>query len=138
MTPNAPKAIGPYSQAIRTGNFIFCSGQIAIDSSSGKMVKGDIVEQTTQVFKNLEVILKASGSSFEEVVKVTVYLKNMDDFAAMNEVYAAYFKEPFPARATVEVTRLPREALLEIDLIAVIKTHRRCAKHSPGVEKTYV
>ena len=117
-TPEAPAAIGPYSQAISAGGFLFVSGQIPLDPATGKMVEGDIAGQTHRVFKNLEEILKAGGLSFDDVVRTTVYLADMDDFPAMNDVYAGYFSSPAPARATVQAARLPRDARVEIDLIA--------------------
>ncbi len=116
----APKAIGPYSQAIRAGSLLFLSGQIPIDPATGQMVDGDIAQQTHRVFKNLEAILTAAGASFDNVVRTTVYLADMSDFAAMNEVYGTYFSSPAPARATVQAARLPRDARVEIDLIASI------------------
>jgi 2-iminobutanoate/2-iminopropanoate deaminase len=117
-TPTAPAAIGPYSQAISAGGFLFVSGQIPLDPATGKMVEGDIAAQTHRVFKNLEAILKAGGLSFDDVVRTTVYLADMDDFPGMNDVYAGYFSSPAPARATVQAARLPRDARVEIDLIA--------------------
>ena len=122
-TNEAPKAIGPYSQAVRAGNLLFISGQIALHPESQQMVAGGIAEQTTQVFANLKAILEAGGSSFGQVVKATVFLKNFDDFAAMNAIYgehlAAGGTQP-PARSTIEVSRLPKDALIEIDLIALV------------------
>jgi 2-iminobutanoate/2-iminopropanoate deaminase len=114
----APKAIGPYSQAIRAGSLLFLSGQIPIDPATGQMVDGDIAQQTHRVFKNLAAILQEAGASFDNVVRTTVYLADMNDFAAMNEVYGTYFSSPAPARATVQAARLPRDARVEIDLIA--------------------
>ena len=114
----APKAIGPYSQAIRAGSLLFLSGQIPIDPATGQMVEGDIAQQTHRVFKNLAAILEEAGASFDHVVRTTVYLADMNDFAAMNEVYGTYFSSPAPARATVQAARLPRDARVEIDLIA--------------------
>jgi 2-iminobutanoate/2-iminopropanoate deaminase len=114
----APKAIGPYSQAIRAGSLLFLSGQIPIDPATGQMVEGGIAQQTHQVFKNLSAILAAAGASFDHVVRTTVYLADMNDFAAMNEVYGTYFSSPAPARATVQAARLPRDARVEVDLIA--------------------
>lgn len=119
-TPSAPAAIGPYSQAISAGGFLFVSGQIPLDPATGTMVDGDIAAQTHRVFKNLEEILKAGGVSFGAVVRTTVYLADMNDFPAMNEVYATYFSSPAPARATVQAARLPRDARVEIDCIAKI------------------
>jgi 2-iminobutanoate/2-iminopropanoate deaminase len=119
-TKDAPQAIGPYSQAIKTGGFVFVSGQIAIDPPTGNILAGDVSAQTERVMKNLDAILRAAGSSLAQVVKSTVYLKNMSEFAAMNEVYGRYFKAAPPARATVEVSRLPKDVLVEIDVIALI------------------
>ena len=117
-TPSAPKAIGPYSQAIRAGSLLFVSGQIPLDPVTGQMVEGSIAAQTHRVFQNLGAILEAAGASFDQVVRTTVYLADMNDFAAMNEVYGQYFKPPYPARATVQVARLPKDARVEIALIA--------------------
>jgi 2-iminobutanoate/2-iminopropanoate deaminase len=119
-TKDAPQAIGPYSQAIKAGAFIFVSGQIPIDPATGQVINGDISAQTERVMKNLEAILRAAGSSLARVVKSTVYLKNMSEFAAMNEVYGRFFKSAPPARATVEVSRLPKDVLVEIDVIALV------------------
>ncbi|AMM53750.1 RidA family protein [Pyrococcus kukulkanii] len=118
FTERAPKPIGPYSQAIKAGNFLFIAGQIPINPETGELVKGDIKEQTRQVLENIKAILEAAGYTLNDVVKVTVYLKNMDDFAAMNEVYAKYFGESKPARVAVEVARLPKDVLIEIEAIA--------------------
>jgi 2-iminobutanoate/2-iminopropanoate deaminase len=120
-TPNAPAAIGPYSQAVRVGDLLFTSGQIPIDPATGAIVAGGIREQTTRVLDNLSAILAEAGLDMAHVLKTTVYLKNMADFAAMNEIYAAYFAPEGvvpPARSTVEVARLPKDVLVEIDLIA--------------------
>jgi 2-iminobutanoate/2-iminopropanoate deaminase len=117
-TPSAPKAIGPYSQAIRAGSLLFVSGQIPLEPATGQMVDGSIGEQTHRVFQNLGAILDAAGTTFDQVVRTTVYLADMNDFAAMNEVYGTYFSSPAPARATVQAARLPRDARVEIDLIA--------------------
>jgi 2-iminobutanoate/2-iminopropanoate deaminase len=117
-TPNAPAAIGPYSQAIRSGNLLFVSGQIPLDPSSGTLVSGSIADQTVRVLENLGAILQAAGASFDRVVKTTVYLADMSEFAAMNEVYGRYFPAPAPARATIQAARLPRDVRVEIDLIA--------------------
>ena len=119
-TPTAPAAIGPYSQAISAGGFLFVSGQIPIDPATGALVDGDIAAQTRRVFKNLEEILKAGGLSFDSVVRTTVYLADMNDFPVVNDVYATYFSSPAPARATVQAARLPRDARIEIDLIAKV------------------
>jgi 2-iminobutanoate/2-iminopropanoate deaminase len=118
-TKEAPQAIGPYSQAIRGAGLIFTSGQIAIDPATAQIVGGDVSAQTERVLKNVEAILRASGSSLEKVLRCTVFLKNMEDFAAMNEVYGRYFKQAPPARSTVEVARLPKDVLVEIDAIAL-------------------
>ncbi len=119
-TNDAPGAIGPYSQAIKAGNMIFCSGQIPIDPATGEFVSNDVSEQTEQVFKNLIAVLKAGGASLGNVVKTTVFLADMGDFAAMNDVYAKYFSDNKPARATVQAARLPRDARVEIECIAVV------------------
>jgi 2-iminobutanoate/2-iminopropanoate deaminase len=118
-TPNAPQAIGPYSQAIKAGGLVFCSGQIALDPASGTIVAGTVAQQTERVIENLKAVLVAADSSLERVVKTTVFLKNMGDFAGMNEVYGRYFKTAPPARSTVEAARLPRDVLVEIDVIAL-------------------
>ena len=118
-TGQAPQAIGPYSQAIRAAGLIFTSGQVAIDPATQQVISGDISAQTDRVLKNLAAILQASGSSLEKVLRCTVFLKHMDDFAAMNEVYGRYFKQSPPARSTVEVARLPKDVLVEIDVIAL-------------------
>jgi 2-iminobutanoate/2-iminopropanoate deaminase len=115
---DAPRAIGPYSQAVRAGQLVFLSGQIPLDPATGRMVEGDIAAQTRQVMTNLGALLTAAGLSFAQVVRATIFLADMNDFAAVNEVYGSYFKEPFPARATVQVARLPKDARVEIDLIA--------------------
>ncbi len=114
----APRAIGPYSQAIRAGSLLFLSGQVPIDPATGDIVEGDIAAQTHRVFQNLGEVLKAGGATFDQVVRATVYLKDMNDFAVVNEVYGTYFASPAPARATVQVSRLPKDARVEIDLIA--------------------
>src|SRR5258708_36017252 len=117
-TSKAPKAIGPYSQAVKCNGLIFVSGQVAIDPATQQGIEGDVAAQTERVMKNLSAILAASGSKFDQVLRTTVFLKNMDDFAAMNAVYAKYFKAEPPARSTVDVARLPKNLLLEIDVIA--------------------
>ena len=117
-TSKAPKAIGPYSQAVKCNGLIFVSGQVAIDPATQQVIEGDVAAQTERVMKNLSAILTASGSKMDQVLRSTVFLKNMDDFAAMNAVYAKYFKAEPPARSTVEVARLPKDVLLEIDVIA--------------------
>ena len=118
-TEQAPKAIGPYSQAIRTNGFVFASGQIPIDPKTGEFVAGGIAEQTEQAIKNLSRVLEAAGSDLNRVVKTTVFLVDMGEFAAMNEVYGRFFSEEPPARATVEAARLPRDARVEIEAIAL-------------------
>lgn len=118
-TSDGPKAIGPYSQAIKANGFVFVSGQVAFDPATQQIVEGDVAAQTERVLQNLSAILKAAGSSLEKVVKSGVFLKNMDDFAAMNEVYGRHFTASPPARSTVEVARLPRNVLVEIDVIAL-------------------
>ena len=118
--PNAAKPIGPYSPAIRAGNLLFLSGQVGFDPSSGALVDGDISAQTDQVMRNIGALLKAAGSDFAHVVRTTVFLADMAEFAKMNEVYARYVVDPPPARSTVQVARLPRDARVEIDVIAVV------------------
>ncbi|MDD5134736.1 MAG: RidA family protein [Phycisphaerae bacterium] len=118
-TANAPAAIGPYSQAIETKDFVYLSGQIGIDSNSGQIVTGGIAAETKQVLENMKAVLIAAGSDLTKVVSTTVYLADMDDFAKMNEMYAEYFIEPFPARATVSVKGLPKNAKVEISAVAV-------------------
>jgi 2-iminobutanoate/2-iminopropanoate deaminase len=117
-TPNAPAAIGPYSQAVRTGNLIFVSGQIPLDPATGQLVRGDIGTQTQQVLENLAAVLEAAGSSLAKVVKTTVYLRDLGEFGRINEIYAKFFAGSPPARATVQVVRLPRDAAIEIDVVA--------------------
>lgn len=123
-TERAPKPIGPYSQAIVAGDFIFTSGQIPIDPRTNQVVQGDIKGQTRQVLENLKAVLEAAGATFDDVVKVNVYMKDLNEFSAMNEVYSEYFKNSPPARTTVEVSRLPRDVKIEIDLIAVKKQEK--------------
>jgi 2-iminobutanoate/2-iminopropanoate deaminase len=118
-TDQAPKAIGPYSQAIKANGFIFTAGQIALDPITGQIIEGDVARQAVRVLDSLKAIVEAAGSSLDKVVKTTVYLKDMGDFAAMNEVYARYFSANPPARSTVEAARLPRDVRVEIDLIAL-------------------
>lgn len=118
-TDRAPKAIGPYEQAIKVGEFVYTAGQIAIDPKTGNLVEGDIAAQTRRVLENLKAVLESAGSSLDRVVKATVFLKNMADFAAMNEVYAEYLGKAKPARSTVAVVELPRGALIEIDFVAL-------------------
>ena len=118
-TKEAPQAIGPYSQAIRANGFVFVSGQVAIDPATQQVIGGEVAVQTDRVLQNLSAILKAAGSGLEKVVRSTVFLKNMSDFTAMNEVYGRYFNSAPPARSTVEVARLPKDVLVEIDVIAL-------------------
>jgi 2-iminobutanoate/2-iminopropanoate deaminase len=118
-TDDGPKAIGPYSQAIKANGFVFVSGQVAIDPATQQLISGDVGVQTERVMKNLAGILKAAGSGLEKVVKSGVFLKNMEDFTAMNEVYGKHFSATRPARSTVEVARLPKDVLVEIDVIAL-------------------
>ena len=117
-SPDAPRAIGPYSPAIRAGRLLFISGQVPIDPSTGDLVGGDIKAQTRRVMDNIGALLKAGGLGFSDVVRTTVFLADMNDFAAMNDVYGTFFVQPYPARATVQVARLPKDARVEIDAIA--------------------
>ncbi len=117
-TDKAPAPIGPYSQAIESNGLIFTSGQIAIDPGTNNLIDGDVVAQAKQVFENLKAVLEAAGSSLNHVVKATIYLKNMNDFSQVNEIYAQYFGQAVPARSTVEVARLPKDVLIEVDCIA--------------------
>ena len=119
-TDKAPKAIGPYSQGIRSGNLLFISGQVPIDPATGNIIEGDIKTQTDRVMRNLTAILEAAGGSMDNVLRCTVYLKDMNDFAAMNEVYGSYFSQPAPARSTIQAVRLPKDANVEIDVIAAL------------------
>lgn len=119
-TELAPKAIGPYSQAVRVGSFVFLSGQIPNDPATGQVIEGTIERQTERVLENMKAVLKAAGLTFENVVKTTVFLKNLNDFNYMNEVYSRYFSKNPPARSTIQAARLPREVDIEIDAIAVI------------------
>jgi 2-iminobutanoate/2-iminopropanoate deaminase len=121
QTASAPKALGPYSQAIVAGGMVYCAGQIPLDPATGNVVAGGVAEQTHQVLKNLRAVLKAAGSDLDRAVKTTVFVKNMNDFAAMNEVYGRpeYFGSAAPARSTVEVARLPRDVLVEIEVVAL-------------------
>ena len=118
-TEDAPRAIGPYSQAVRAGNFVFASGQIPIDPATGEFVPGGVAEQTEQVLKNLTALFAAAGVGLDQIVKTTVFLADMNDFTAMNEVYGKFFSEAPPARSTVQAARLPRDAKVEIEAIAV-------------------
>ena len=120
-TDRAPRAIGPYSQAVRAGNLVFASGQIPIDPATGEFVAGGIAEQTEQVMRNLRAVFQAAGVELSQIVKTTVFLEDMDDFTAMNEVYGRFFSENPPARATVQAARLPRDAKVEIEAIAIVK-----------------
>lgn len=119
-TPLAPKPVGPYSQAVITGNLVFASGQIAIDPATGELVENNIQKQTKQVLENIGAVLKAAGAHFHNVLKTTVFLKDMNDFPAMNEIYQSYFAANSPARSTVEVSRLPKDVLVEIECVAEI------------------
>ena len=119
-TANAPEAIGPYSQAVRAGDLVFASGQIPLDPRTGQSVAGGVAEQTEQVLRNLSAVLEAAGSSLDRVLKTTVFLADMNDFAAMNEVYARYFSKEPPARATIAAARLPRDARVEIEAVALV------------------
>ena len=118
-TEKGPQAIGPYSQAIKAGGFLYTAGQIPFDPATGQLLAGNVAEQTTRVLENLKAIVEAGGSSLDQAVKATVYLKDMGDFAAMNEVYGRYFAQNPPARSTVEVSRLPRDVRVEIDLVVM-------------------
>jgi len=117
-TSEAPAAIGPYSQAVRSGNFLFCSGQIPLDPKSGQIVSGDIATQTRRVLDNVEAVLKAEGLTFENIVKTTIFLTDLGDFQTVNEIYGSYFKQQPPARSTVQVSALPKGAKVEIEVIA--------------------
>jgi 2-iminobutanoate/2-iminopropanoate deaminase len=117
---SAPKALGPYSQAIRAGQFLFVSGQVPVDPASGDLISGSIAEQTRRALQNVGEILTAAGTSFQHVVRTTVYLADLSDFAAMNEVYATFFTAPQPARSTIQAARLPKDARIEIDVIAFL------------------
>ena len=120
LTERGPKPIGPYSQGVRANGFLFISGQVAFDPATSQIIGTDTAQQTQRVLENLKAILEAGGSNFHSVVKTTVFLKDMNDFTAMNEVYARYFTAAPPARSTVQVARLPKDALVEIELIAVV------------------
>ena len=121
-TPSAPKAIGPYSQAVKSGSLVFISGQIPLDPKTMELVGEDVVRQTHQVFKNLSAIAKASGGNLVDIVKMTIYLTNLDNFSKINEIMASYFQEPYPARATIEVSALPKAALVEVEAILAVET----------------
>ena len=120
QAPNAPPAIGPYSPALRVGDFLFLSGQIPLDPATGQLLDGDIKAQTTRVLQNMGELLKAGGADFGNVVRTTIFLADMNDFATVNQVYASFFTEPYPARATVQVARLPKDVRVEIDAIAIL------------------
>ena len=120
LTDRGPKPIGPYSQAVKSNGFVVVSGQVGLDPATGQFVAGGVQEQTTRVMENLKAILEAAGASFSHVVKTTVFLKDMNDFTAMNEVYAKYFTAAPPARSTVQAARLPKDAMVEIDVIAFL------------------
>lgn len=120
-TNQAPAPVGPYNQAVVAGNFVFTAGQIAIDPVSGRLEENDVRKQTRRVIQNLQAVLEAAGSDLSRVVKTTVFLKDMNDFAAMNEVYAEFFTEDAPARSAVEVARLPKDVLVEIECVALLK-----------------
>ncbi len=120
LSPQAPKPIGPYSQAVAARGFLFCSGQIGLDPETGQVVSANVGDQTKRVLENLRAVLEAGGASFECVVKTTIFLKSMADFPKVNEVYGAYFKESPPARSTVEVSRLPKDVLVEIEAVATL------------------
>jgi 2-iminobutanoate/2-iminopropanoate deaminase len=120
ITTAAPKALGPYSQAIKAGQFLFVSGQVPIDPATGNLVDGSIADQTRRAFENVGAILKAGGASFKDVVRTTVYLADLGDFNSMNEVYATFFTAPQPARSTIQAARLPRDARIEVDVIAFL------------------
>lgn len=118
-TKDAPQAIGPYSQAIKANGFVFCSGQTPMDPATGNLVEGDVAAQAERALQNIEAVLKAAGSGMDKVVRCGVFLKNMGDFAAMNAVYGKHFPAPHPARTTIEAARLPKDCLVEIDVIAL-------------------
>ena len=119
IAPQAPKAVGPYSQAVAVGNFLFCAGQIPLDPATGELVEGDVTAQTDRVLQNVAGVLRANGMTFANVVKSTVFMVDLANFAAMNAVYSKYFSEPFPARSTIQVAGLPKGAQVEIEVIAV-------------------
>jgi len=120
-TTGAPTAIGPYSQAIQAGDYLFSSGQIPINPATGNIAQGDVKEQTKQVLNNIRAILKEAGAKLSDVVKTTVFLKDLKDFSKVNEIYSEYFNEPYPARSSIEAARLPKDVLVEIEFIAVVK-----------------
>jgi 2-iminobutanoate/2-iminopropanoate deaminase len=131
-TNEAPAAIGPYSQAVRTGRFLFCSGQIPLDPKSGEIVSGDIKAQTRRVMDNVAAVLKAEGLSFDNIVKTTIFLTDLADFQTVNEIYGSYFKQNPPARSTVQVAALPRGANVEIEVIAAANGDRQTAYDTSG------
>lgn len=120
-TPNAPAAVGPYSQAVVANGLVYTAGQLGLVPATGDLVEGDVAAQTHQVIANLKAVLEAAGSDLTQVIKTTVFLQRMDDFAAMNKVYSEYFTEPYPARSTVEVAKLPKNGLVEIEVVALVK-----------------
>ncbi|MGI6553536.1 MAG: RidA family protein [Clostridia bacterium] len=120
-TDQAPAAVGPYSQAVQIGRFVFTSGQLPLDPASGKIVAGGIKEQTERTLANLQAVLAAAGADLEDVVKTTLYIKNMDDFSTINEIYGKYFHDKLPARSCVEAARLPKDVLIEVEAIAVVE-----------------
>lgn len=119
LSKSAPAPIGPYSQAVKVGGFLFCSGQVPLDAASGQVTGATVEEQTKKVMENLAAVLQAGGSAFEKVVKTTIFLKSMNDFPKVNEIYGAYFKSNPPARSTVEVSRLPKDVMVEVEAIAL-------------------
>lgn len=121
LTQSAPQPIGPYSQAIRMGEFVFCSGQIALDPASGQMIVGDVEAQTRRVMENLKAVVVAGGGTMDSIVKTTIFLKSMGDFPKVNEIYGTYFKGTPPARSTIEVARLPKDALVEVEAIVAVQ-----------------
>jgi 2-iminobutanoate/2-iminopropanoate deaminase len=132
FTSDAPAAIGPYSQGVRVGRFLFCSGQIPLDPKSGQIVSGDIASQTRRVMDNIGAILKAEGVTFDNIVKTTIFLANLGDFQTVNEAYGSYFKEDPPARSTVQVSALPRGANVEIEVIAAVAEAEQTAYDTSG------
>ncbi|MGE5302259.1 MAG: RidA family protein [Alphaproteobacteria bacterium] len=132
FTSDAPAAIGPYSQAVRVGRFLFCSGQIPLDPKSGQIVSGDIATQTRRVMDNIGAMLKAEGITFDNIVKTTIFLTNLGDFQTVNETYGSYFKQDPPARSTVQVSALPRNANVEIEVIAAVAEAEQTAYDTSG------
>ena len=131
-TSEAPAAIGPYSQAVRSGNFLFCSGQIPLDPASGQIISGDIATQTRRVLDNIGAVLKAEGLTFENIVKTTIFLTDLGDFQTVNEIYGSYFKQNPPARSTVQVSGLPKGANVEIEVIARVEEGAQTAYDTSG------